>query len=94
MFFWGGCQAVPSFFDSYAADDIRRDKTWITGVQYSASGQPIIADGDTLNYVNYCEGIENTGYFDGARFGKFEFYMDMKYMMKNDVPFTVMPMCC
>jgi hypothetical protein len=84
---WGGCQAVPSFFDSYAADDIRRDKTWITGVQYSASGQPIIADGDTLNYVNYCEGIENTGYFDGARFGKFEFYQDMKYMMKNDVPF-------
>jgi hypothetical protein len=84
---WGGCQAVPSFWNSYDPQDIRRDATWITGVQYSSSGVPIIADGDTLEYVNYCEGIENTGFFDGARLGKFEFYPKMKNKMKNDIPF-------
>jgi len=85
--FWGGCMAIPSFFSSYENGDIRRDATWISGPQFDSSGKPIMVDGDTLRYTNSCGTVENSGYYDGARVGKFEYYSKIKSQMKNDMPF-------
>lgn len=84
---WNGYCAVPSFFDSYDPDDLRRDKTWISGPQYTKSGELIIMDGgNVLDFTNDVTSIYNTGENNGVRFGKYEYYEGLRYM-SNDVPF-------
>ncbi|MBC3539218.1 RagB/SusD family nutrient uptake outer membrane protein [Rufibacter sediminis] len=83
---WGGMAAIPQFVSSYDPDDIRLKTDWIQGQQYTAAGQPIIAGGTPLIYVNEIAGVDRSNMFDGFRLGKFEIKPESTNILNNDFP--------
>ena len=76
---WGGAATLPTFYRSFAANDIRRN-IWLAGPQFAANGTtPIIAKDDQgadrqLNYVidfKSTNPVNNADHWDGVRGGKY-----------------------
>lgn len=84
---WNGFCAIPSMFDSFDPDDIRRDATWISGPQTDAAGNPIYYDGQQVDFSNTVGSIEFVDMDDGVRLGKWQYYDGIKSGMNNDIHF-------
>lgn len=76
---WNGCATLPTFYNSFEANDIRRNM-WIVGPQFAADGvTPILATDDDgvlrqLDYVvNFKSSnpVNNADHWDGVRGGKY-----------------------
>ena len=93
---WNGFAIVPTFFDTYEANDLRKDAYNLYGPRYTPGGQTII-DGETHNALiidphlpalsmlapTYTpEQIRTTG----ARVGKYEIKLGTKENLSNDFP--------
>lgn len=93
---WNGLAVVPTHFDRYETNDLRREAYHIFGPQYDVNGN-IIIDGETnkpLDIDPYLpalymqapdftpEQIRTTG----ARLGKYEIKMGAKENLSNDFP--------
>lgn len=88
---WGGMCAMPQFIQSYDPDDVRLERNWIQGQQYSASGQPILCalgaySGQPLIYVNEVPSIDASEAIHGYRLGKFEIKQGAAVQLSNDFP--------
>lgn len=70
----GGGAVYPQFLDTYDPDDQRYTDCWISGPQYSKSGQPIYVDSEPLNYTRELHSIDNPGCYpmESERLVKFE----------------------
>ncbi|MEO8254974.1 MAG: RagB/SusD family nutrient uptake outer membrane protein, partial [Flavobacterium sp.] len=64
---WGGVCAIPQFISSYNTEDVRLKENFISGKQYSITGEPL-----SLNYENAVPSIDESDKDDGFRWGKFE----------------------
>lgn len=78
---WGGNCAVPQFIDTYDADDTRMKDTWIQGPQYSVTNGSLV-----LTYTKHVPSIDNTGFFDGYRIGKYEIKVGATGALSVDYP--------
>jgi hypothetical protein len=78
---WGGNCAVPQFIDTYDADDTRLKDTWIMGPQYSVTNGSLV-----LTYTKTVPSIDNTGFFDGYRIGKYEIKVGATGALSVDYP--------
>ncbi|GEP97424.1 RagB/SusD family nutrient uptake outer membrane protein [Chitinophaga cymbidii] len=78
---WGGNCAVPQFINTYDPDDTRLKDTWIMGPQYSVTTGALI-----LTYTKNVPSIEETGFFDGYRIGKYEIKPGASGGLSNDYP--------
>jgi hypothetical protein len=78
---WGGNCAVPQFINTYDADDTRMKDTWLQGPQYSVSTGALV-----LTYTKAVPSIDNTGYFDGYRIGKYEIKPGARGALSVDYP--------
>lgn len=78
---WGGNCAVPQFIDTYDPDDTRMKDTWLQGPQYSVSNGSLI-----LTYTKHVPSIDNTGFFDGYRIGKYEIKQGARGGLSVDYP--------
>lgn len=88
---WGGMCAMPQFIQSYDPDDVRLERNWIQGQQYSASGQPILCalgaySGQPLIYINEVPSIDASEAIHGYRLGKFEIKQGAAVQLSNDFP--------
>jgi starch-binding outer membrane protein, SusD/RagB family len=89
---WGGNAALPQFIDTYDEDDARLRWTWISGPQFSASGQVLYCNlsaemaGQPLVYVNTMKDIFLAGEHEGYRIGKYEIRMGARGQLSNDFP--------
>lgn len=84
---WGGSGGIPQFISSYDEDDERLSACWLSGPQYSSSGQPIMVDGVQLNYTNFMTNVNGALYNEGYRFIKYEIGPGNQASLGNDVPF-------
>jgi hypothetical protein len=93
---WNGFCIVPTFWDTYQANDKRRAAYNIWGLQYGADGK-VINDGEThlpLNIDPYVAALymQPANYSptqirtSGARVGKYEVKMGAKENLSNDFP--------
>jgi len=93
---WNGFAVVPTFFDTYEENDLRREGYHIFGPQYDSQGNPII-DGETqtpLIIDPYLPALTMTAAeytptqirMSGARIGKYEIKMGAKENLSNDFP--------
>jgi starch-binding outer membrane protein, SusD/RagB family len=78
---WGGNCAVPQFIDTYDPDDTRMKDTWIQGPQYSVTDGSLV-----LTYTKHVPSIDNTGFFDGYRIGKYEIKVGATGALSVDYP--------
>lgn len=78
---WGGNCAVPQFINTYDAEDTRLKDTWIQGPQYSVTNGSLI-----LTYTKHVPSIDNTGFFDGYRIGKYEIKVGATGALSVDYP--------
>ncbi len=78
---WGGNCAVPQFIDTYDPDDTRMKDTWIQGPQYSVTNGSLV-----LTYTKHVPSIDNTGFFDGYRIGKYEIKVGATGALSVDYP--------
>ena len=80
-YFWGGSCANPQFINAYEEGDLRKEKTWLIGPQYSAS-DPNTVVWTCLNYLPSLtcmkDGKNYTSIDYGCRVGKFEYNDDSK----------------
>jgi hypothetical protein len=76
---WGGNCAVPQWIDTYDPDDSRMKDTWIQGPQYSVTTGELV-----LTYTKSVPSIDNTGFFDGYRIGKYEIKVGATGALSND----------
>lgn len=88
---WGGMAAIPQFISSYDVDDLRYQKNWIKGQQYSASGAPLMGTmgattGQPLAYINSIPSIAFGESVHGLRLGKFEIKLGAAVQLSNDFP--------
>lgn len=93
---WNGLCVVPTFFDTYEDNDLRREGYHIFGMQYDSKGNEII-DGETgqpLNIDPHLPALMMTAATHtpeqirttGARVGKYEIKMGAKENLSNDFP--------
>lgn len=78
---WGGNCAVPQFINTYDPDDSRLKDTWIMGPQYSVRTGQLI-----LTYTKDVPSINQTGFFDGYRIGKYEIKVGATGGLSTDYP--------
>ncbi len=83
---WDGSGAIPQFIDTYDPDDTRLKDTFLGGLQYSASGAPIMVDGVQLNYTNYMTDVNGCYPMEGYRLVKYEIRSGEDAQTGNDVP--------
>ena len=92
---WNGFAVVPTHFDTYEENDLRREAHFIWGPQFSADGSEIIESitGEPLDIDPHLPGLEMVdGYTDaqirttGARIKKYEIKMGAKENLSNDFP--------
>jgi len=88
---WDGSCANPQYIDSYAADDPRKDKTWISGPQYSKD-DPTKVVWTSLNYLPSITSKNNDGqsmtHTDfGLRVNKYEQDIETSFYWSNDFPY-------
>ncbi|UZR98145.1 RagB/SusD family nutrient uptake outer membrane protein [Chondrinema litorale] len=85
---WGGSAGIPQFIDTYDEDDERKSISWLGGLQYDSSGEPIILeDGTQLDYTNYMTSVDAAEFNEGYRFIKYEIEMGLDGNQGNDIPF-------
>ncbi len=84
---WGGSAAIPQFIDTYDVDDVRLKDTWLGGLQYDSSGNPLMFNNIQLNYTNYMSEVDGTVYNEGYRCIKYEIGSGTASSLSNDVPF-------
>lgn len=84
---WGGSAAIPQFISSYDVDDERLKDTWLGGLQYDSSGNPLIFNNVQLNYTNYISSVDGAYYNEGYRCTKYEIGQGTAASSSNDVPF-------
>lgn len=86
---WNGICAQEDFYNSYSDNDIRK-KSWLSGLQYTKGGSPILnMYGGQLNYRPQINGlwVDNPAKDDdGVRCNKWEYgsEIDVNYNMDND----------
>lgn len=78
---WGGNCVVPQFLDTYDPDDTRFKDTWLQGPQYNTATGELV-----LTYTRPVPSIENTGFFDGFRIGKYEIKVGARAGLSVDFP--------
>ncbi len=92
---WNGFAVVPTFFDTYEDNDLRKEAHFIWGPQYTHTGDPIIESvtGEPLNIDPHLPALSMTdGYTPeqirttGARIGKYEIKKGAKENLSNDFP--------
>lgn len=88
---WGGVCAVPQFISTFDAEDSRLSDNFISGQQYTATGDSIFGTmgayvGKPLAYRNYVAGVDQSEEVDGYRLGKFEIAMGATNRLSNDWP--------
>jgi hypothetical protein len=88
---WGGMCAIPQFINIFDETDARYQDNWIMGQQYSAAGEPILAQlgaysGEPLAYVNELPGVDQSEAIHGFRLGKFEIALGSTNILNNDFP--------
>lgn len=74
---WDGFVCPPDFYQKYSTNDSRLG-SWLTGVQYDASGKPIVVNNDTFKYnpifTGYNPATDGGRHkWDGARCCKYEY---------------------
>ena len=85
---WGGVCAIPQFIDSFDPDDQRLTDWYITGQQYSSTGEPLYESttGVPLTYPNEVPSIDESYPYQGFRWGKFEYAVGITNRLSNDWP--------
>ncbi|PID93197.1 MAG: RagB/SusD family nutrient uptake outer membrane protein [Bacteroidetes bacterium] len=92
---WNGFAVVPSHFDLYQEEDLRREAHFIWGPQYAADGSEIIESvtGEPLVIDPYLPELSMGDNYtpleirtSGARIGKYEIKMGAKENLSNDFP--------
>lgn len=93
---WNGFAVVPTFFDTYEENDLRREAFHIFGPQYDTKGNIIIdgLTGDELDIDPYLPALEMYAAsftpaqirITGARVGKYEIKKGAKENLSNDFP--------
>jgi len=88
---WGGMCAMPQFIDSYDPDDIRLQRNWIQGQQYTSSGEILLCalgayTGQPLRFINEVPSIDASEAIHGFRLGKFEIKRGAAVQLSNDYP--------
>ena len=88
---WGGMCATPQFISSFDQDDIRNQRNWIQGQQYSSSGQILVVGlgaykDKPLNLINEVPSIDASETIHGFRLGKFEIKQGAAVQLSNDYP--------
>jgi hypothetical protein len=92
---WNGFAIVPTFFDVYEEQDLRKQNWFIWGTQYASNGDTIVENvtGVPLVIDPYLPALEMVdGYTDvqirtsGARIGKYEIKSGTKENLSNDFP--------
>lgn len=82
---YGGSSAIPQFIDTYDSLDTRLTDCFLQGPQYSSSGEIIMVDEDTLNYVNYMSYVEGCYPMEGYRLVKYEISIGDDAATGNDI---------
>ena len=84
---WNGFASVPSFYNSYDPEDIRR-RAWLVGQQYSATGEMLYANqeraGQPLVYTVNLTSLEQSFENEGARLAKYEYTGAANFTLSND----------
>lgn len=85
---WGGVCAIPQFIDTFDPDDLRLANWYITGQQYSSTGEPLYESttGEPLTYPNVVPSIDESYPYQGYRWGKFEYAIGITNRLSNDWP--------
>jgi starch-binding outer membrane protein, SusD/RagB family len=93
---WNGLCVVPTFFDTFEDEDLRKDAWFIYGPQFTSTGLPIIESitGEPLDISPYLPALfMQEGLFTpkeirttGARAGKYEIKMGAKENLSNNFP--------
>ena len=85
---WGGVCAIPQFIDSFDRDDQRLADWYITGQQYSSTGELLYESttGVPLTYPNEVPSIDESYPYQGFRWGKFEYAVGITNRLSNDWP--------
>ena len=83
---WGGSCGIPQFIDTYDEDDIRLDDCWQGGLQFKASGDPIMDGNKQFEYTNFMTSVDKAYYWEGFRFVKYEIPIGFTNGPDNDVP--------
>jgi hypothetical protein len=92
---WNGFAVVPTHFDTYEDEDLRKDAHFIYGMQYQSNGSEIIESitGEPLDISPYLPALQMVDGFTptqirttGARIGKYEIKMGAKENLSNDFP--------
>lgn len=92
---WNGYSTLEEFYNSFEADDKRREASFIVGPQYDINGNPILdlafdkadPDGPEINYTPFINELAPNGSRQaGARMGKFRFKIGETPNMDNDYP--------
>lgn len=80
---WGGTGAIPQFIDTYDPAD-KRLGIWLAGPQYSSAGEPIMVDGEQLNYTNYMTSADEALPMEGYRMVKYQIRRGLNGNQGND----------
>ncbi|MBL0739837.1 RagB/SusD family nutrient uptake outer membrane protein [Chryseolinea lacunae] len=83
---WGGSCGIPQFIDTYDEDDSRLEESWRGGLQFKASGEPIMDGNKQFEYPNYMTSVDAAEYWEGYRFVKYEIPIGFTISPDNDVP--------
>lgn len=88
---WGGMSAIPQFISSFDPEDLRYQRNWIKGPQFTSSGEELKVElgafkGRPLNYINEVPSIAGAESVHGFRLGKFEIAMGASVQLSNDFP--------
>lgn len=90
-FCWDGACGLEWLWRSYEEKDVRRDGTWLSGLQYDKSGKPLMITPE--RQVNYTPEVgpvydqTNPAKLDsGVRMKKWEYVEGLEYGMSNDFP--------
>jgi len=83
---WDGFVLPSDFFNTYAANDIRRN-SFLFGQQYDINGNPIIINGEPFIYTTTIADYNAREEWEGARCAKYEYQEELSYDvtdMEND----------
>lgn len=92
---WNGFAVVPTFFDTYEDNDLRKEAHFIWGPQFASDGSAIIESitGLPLDINPYLPALSMTDTYTpeqirttGARIGKYEIKKGAKENLSNDFP--------
>ncbi|UII26161.1 RagB/SusD family nutrient uptake outer membrane protein [Fulvivirga maritima] len=84
---WGGSCAIPQFIDTYDEDDSRLQDSWLGGLQYTSSDEPLMDGDHQFEYTNYLTSADSAYYWEGYRFVKYEIPVGWTVAPGNDIPF-------